>query len=165
MPLTLKEKPKNDAVFFLGQEEYGEQLLDSFPGINQIVRQYDLALVDVPLPHPPYHSSTVPYPTSSLETLFLLKGVFKNIMKQDSIILAWASGKTMPQILQLIQGWEYTFLTVLLVWVKTDSSARPKLGLGYWTRSNCEFLLMAKRGNHSHLRNTNRNVSQLFYEL
>ena len=65
-------------------------------------------------------------------------------MQKNSIILIWCSGKSIPDVLSLLNKWEYTFVNILLVWVKLGKNSIPKTGLGYWTRNNCEFLLFAK---------------------
>ena len=79
-------------------------------------------------------------------------------MKKDSVVLVWASGKTISDILFLLNSWGYEYVNILLTWVKTDSKGNCKLGLGYWTRNNSEFLLMARKGKTQHFRNTSRNI-------
>ena len=67
-------------------------------------------------------------------------------MKPNSIILIWCSGKTIGNILELIEFWGYEYKNILLTWVKTNENGQPKLGLGYWTRNNVELLLFATKG-------------------
>ena len=63
-------------------------------------------------------------------------------MAKDSCLLLWYSGYTLPMIFWLLNVWGYTYKGVLLVWFKANS--RPDLG--YYTRSNVEFIVFAMRG-------------------
>ena len=67
-------------------------------------------------------------------------------MFDNSILLLWASRRTIPKTLYLIAVYGYTYVGILLVWVKLTASGDPKLGLGWWTRSNVEFILIARKG-------------------
>ena len=94
----------------------------------------------------------------SVNVLKSLGNLFERIMCKDSIMLLWCSGKSMPLVLELLTSWNYSFVNILLVWVKLAKTATPKLGLGYWTRNNCELLLIAKKGSHAIFRGPNRDI-------
>ena len=66
-------------------------------------------------------------------------------MNKNNHILLWVSGKTLKDYLSLLECWKYEYMGFLLVWVKINkSNGLPKAGLGYWSRNNCEFLILAK---------------------
>ena len=67
-------------------------------------------------------------------------------MSRNSVILMWASGKSLPIILDLINSWGYRFINFLLVWVKLTKDGLLRMGLGFWTRNNSEFLILAIKG-------------------
>ena len=67
-------------------------------------------------------------------------------MSNNSILLLWASRRIVPETLYLIAVYGYTYVDILLVWVKLTAGGDPKLGLGWWTRSNVEFILIAWKG-------------------
>jgi N6-adenosine-specific RNA methylase IME4 len=61
---------------------------------------------------------------------------------KDSLLFLWAVNCRLPQALELIQHWRFEYLTDL-AWVK------PNYGLGHWTRTQHELLLLARRGHVS----------------
>jgi N6-adenosine-specific RNA methylase IME4 len=50
--------------------------------------------------------------------------------------------------MEIIKSYGFTFKTVLFVWVKKNKKATDTnfWGCGYYSRSNCEYLLLATRG-------------------
>jgi len=57
----------------------------------------------------------------------------------DAVLFLWAVNCVLPQALEAISAWGFTYKTNL-VWVK------PAIGLGNWTRNRHELLLFATRG-------------------
>jgi N6-adenosine-specific RNA methylase IME4 len=67
-------------------------------------------------------------------------------------LLMWTTGPHIPSAIELIQRWGFTFKTVLFTWEKlTPVSHQPVMGLGYYTRSSCEFVLLATTGSVTNL--------------
>ena len=68
----------------------------------------------------------------------------------------------LPQALELISTWGFTYKTVAFTWAKTTKDGRGyRMGLGYWTRKNTEQCLSATRG---HPKRVDRGVRQLIVE-
>jgi N6-adenosine-specific RNA methylase IME4 len=76
----------------------------------------------------------------------------------DCSLFLWAVDPMLPQALDLMAAWGFSFKTVAFYWIKTRGGARadqlelwsdsrscPK-GLGYWTRANPEICLLGTRG-------------------
>jgi N6-adenosine-specific RNA methylase IME4 len=63
-----------------------------------------------------------------------------SIAKRDALLFLWSSGPVLIRSINLLRAWGFTYSTVVFVWDKETT------GLGYWTRSNCEFVLLGKRG-------------------
>ena len=62
-------------------------------------------------------------------------------------LFLWATFPQLPEALQLIKAWGFTFKTVAFVWLKRNKKSPTWFyGLGYWTRGNAEICLLAKRG-------------------
>jgi N6-adenosine-specific RNA methylase IME4 len=75
------------------------------------------------------------YPTMPLDEITAI-----NVPAADhSVLLLWAVNCLLPQALELINAWGFTYKTNL-VWVK------PRIGLGNWVRNRHELLLLATRG-------------------
>ena len=83
-----------------------------------------------------------------------MKPLLDRIMSNNSALLIWCSGKTISDVLYLVNNWGYTYKGILLVWFKVQD----RLGLGFWVRSNTEFIVFATKGKFSKYRNVHRNV-------
>ena len=80
---------------------------------------------------------------------------------EDATILMRTTGSHLLQAMSLIELWGLRFINVLLVWrkVKTNGTTNGKT-LGLWSRSNCEFMLLAAKGNIFKYRNRRIAVNQ-----
>lgn len=73
---------------------------------------------------------------------------------KDCALFLWAIDPMLPQALDLMSAWGFTFKTVAFNWVKTNKGGAGKTvgedpfftGLGYWTRANPELCLLGTRG-------------------
>jgi N6-adenosine-specific RNA methylase IME4 len=73
---------------------------------------------------------------------------------KDCALFLWAIDPMLPQAIDLMAAWGFTFKTVAFNWVKTNKGGTEKsvaedpffTGLGYWTRANPELCLLGTRG-------------------
>ena len=56
-----------------------------------------------------------------------------------------------PDAIAVMRAWGFSYRTVFLTWIKTTQKGAPALGLGRYTRSSTEFLLLGIRGRVSQL--------------
>jgi N6-adenosine-specific RNA methylase IME4 len=77
----------------------------------------------------------------------------------DCALFLWVTDPSLPQALEVLSAWGFTYKTVAFTWVKTtkDGTGFP-IGCGYWTRANPEQCLLATRGR---LQRLSRAVPQL----
>ena len=75
------------------------------------------------------------YPTMTLDELAGLRIPSAD----DAVLLMWATPTYLPEQLQILAGWGFTF-RLEFVWVKN------KIGLGIWGRHQHESLLLAVKG-------------------
>lgn len=78
-----------------------------------------------------------------------------DLAADDCTLFLWAIDPMIPQALDLMAAWGFTFKTVAFYWVKLNR-AGPKdaeyfTGLGYWTRANPETCLLGVRGKPARL--------------
>jgi len=67
-------------------------------------------------------------------------------------LFLWCVLPSLPDALELIAGWGFTYKTVGFVWVKQNRSGNGLfMGLGNYTRANAELCLIATRGNPKRL--------------
>lgn len=85
------------------------------------------------------------YPTMSIQELCELP--VGELADKDSMLFLWTTFPMLSEALQLIKAWGFTYKTVAFVWVKQNKKSPTWFyGLGFWTRSNAEICLLAKRG-------------------
>jgi len=71
----------------------------------------------------------------------------KDITAENSILFMWATFPKIPDALEVIKAWGFTFKTVGFVWVKKNKKSDSLFwGMGMWTRSNAEICLIALKG-------------------
>lgn len=86
------------------------------------------------------------------------------IAAPDSVLLLWAINSMIPDALDVMAAWGFTFKTIGFTWAKTTrrsaGSFAPSyhMGLGYWTRQNTESCLLGVRGRP---KRSGRDVRQL----
>jgi N6-adenosine-specific RNA methylase IME4 len=82
-----------------------------------------------------------------------------DLAAEDSVLLLWAINSMLPQALEVMHAWSFTFKTVAFTWAKQTSTGRTwHMGCGYWTRQNTEQVLLGTRGKPKRLA---RDVRQL----
>ena len=85
------------------------------------------------------------YPTMTLEDIKALP--VAGLAGKDCVLFLWATCPMLPEALDVIRAWGFTFKTVAFTWIKLAPKADSIYwGLGYWTRSNAEICLLATRG-------------------
>ena len=85
----------------------------------------------------------------------------------DCALFIWVCWPTLPEALQVIESWGFTYKTCGFCWVKGRAlplfpdDFKDKMGLGYWTRANSEVCLLATRGKP---KRKNADVRQIIQE-
>ena len=71
-----------------------------------------------------------------------------SITADDSMLFMWATFPNLQQGLDVMKAWGFEYKTVAFVWVKqSKTSCTPKkYGLGWYTRSNCEIVMLGRKG-------------------
>lgn len=85
------------------------------------------------------------YPTMTMDELCALP--VADLAARDSALFMWATFPKLPEALQLMKAWGFTYRSVAFVWLKKNKKADSWFqGLGFWTRGNAEICLLATRG-------------------
>lgn len=108
---------------------------------------------------PPWHYSSDPnskrgiwglankqYSTMNIEELKKLP--VNTIADDNCILFMWATFPNLQQALDLIKAWGFIYKTVAFTWVKQNNGGTEikKYGLGWYTRSNAEIVLLGRKG-------------------
>jgi N6-adenosine-specific RNA methylase IME4 len=79
----------------------------------------------------------------------------------DCMLLLWGTWPRLSDVLDVIRAWGFTYKTCGFVWVKlTPSGDGLHTGMGYFTRSNSEYCLLATKGSPTRLA---RDVHQIVF--
>lgn len=97
------------------------------------------------------------YPTMRLDEIKALP--VRDIAARDAHLFLWATGPNLRQAFEVIDAWGFVYSGIAFTWVKikrglTEPQRRIArladhnlhVGLGFTTRKNAEFCLLARRG-------------------
>ena len=131
--------------------------------INLPNKKYNIIYAD-----PPWHfkaysdkgngrSALQHYNCMSINDIYNLP--VNRISDNDCILFLWAIDPMLPQAMEVIKRWGFTYKTVAFTWVKQNKKSDGYFtGLGYWTRANPEMCLLATKGKPKRL---SKSVRQL----
>ena len=69
------------------------------------------------------------------------------ISAKDSVLFLWATAPCFIEAFELIRSWGFIYKTVGFTWVKQcKKSEKLFTGMGYYTRANAEYCLLATKG-------------------
>ena len=114
-------------------------------------KRYDVIYADPPWRFLTYsdkgkgRSAEKHYPTMAKQEIQALP--VKRISAKDSVLFLWVTAPCLIEGLELIKAWGFTYKTVAFTWVKQNKrNDKPFMGLGYYTRANAEYCLIATKG-------------------
>ena len=71
----------------------------------------------------------------------------RKIAADNSMLFLWVTAPCLIEGIELITAWGFTYKTVAFTWVKQNKkNDKIFTGMGYYTRSNAEYCLLATRG-------------------
>ena len=85
----------------------------------------------------------------------------ESIADKDSLLFLWTTAPFLQKAFRVIESWGFKFVTIAFVWIKTYSNGNAITGMGRYTRSATEFVLLARKGKGVIREDTN--VHQLIY--
>lgn len=69
------------------------------------------------------------------------------ITNANSVLFLWVTAPCFVEGMELIKKWGFTYKTVAFTWVKKNKISDSLFwGMGYYTRSNAEYCLLATKG-------------------
>jgi len=69
-----------------------------------------------------------------------------SISKSDSLLFIWTTAPFLQKAFKVIERWGFKYVTIAFVWIKTYSNGNTITGMGRYTRSSTEYVLLAKKG-------------------
>lgn len=114
---------------------------------------YDLIVADPPWDFRNYSDKGTlkgADPHYSVMTLGEIKSLqVGNLARRDCLLLLWATGCMLPDALEVMRAWGFTYKTEL-VWRKLTKNGKPRMGTGYRARNFHEPVLLGVVGNPEH---------------
>lgn len=92
--------------------------------------------------------ATKHYPVMNINEICNLK--VQNISDKDCMLFLWVTSPMMEKAFKVINAWGFKYTTIVFVWVKmkNDFSDYRKDGIGNYTPSNTEYVLLARKGKY-----------------
>ncbi len=85
------------------------------------------------------------YPT--MQKADIQKLPIQPICEKDSVLLLWITAPCLIEGIELVRAWGFTYKTVAFTWVKQNKKSDSIFkGMGYYTRANAEYCLLATKG-------------------
>jgi len=83
---------------------------------------------------------------STLQTKDICELPVNKITDEDCVLFLWVVFPMLQEGLDVIKAWGFAYKTLGFAWCKKFSTGNWFLGMGNWTRSNLEVVLIAVKG-------------------
>ena len=85
------------------------------------------------------------YPTMTIEEIQALH--VSELADKDCALFMWITFPLLKESLSVLSAWGFKFKTIAFVWIKQNRKSDSLFwGIGYWTRANAEFCVLATKG-------------------
>lgn len=85
------------------------------------------------------------YPTMTIEEIQALP--VSELADKDCALFMWITFPLLKESLSVLSAWGFKFKTIAFVWIKQNRKSDSQFwGMGYWTRANDEFCVLATKG-------------------
>ena len=68
------------------------------------------------------------------------------ICENNAALFLWSTSRHIPDALQVIKAWGFSFRKIVFTWMKLCKDGTPARTIGYYTKSNSEYVLLGVRG-------------------
>lgn len=69
-----------------------------------------------------------------------------DLAAKDAALFMWVVDSHLDEAIRLGEAWGFKFKTIALVWAKTTASGKFRIGMGYWSRKQCEICILFTKG-------------------
>lgn len=115
------------------------------------MKKYSIIYADPPWKYKVYspkglgRSAESHYPTMDTEAICSLP--VQELAEKDCALFLWVTLPCLLDGLSVLKAWGFTYKTIAFVWVKQNRKSDSLFWrMGHWTRSNCEFCILATKG-------------------
>ena len=114
-------------------------------------KKFDVILADPPWEYKAWPSKkwgvtfTHHYKSMKLEDVKNLP--VQSLCKENCVLFLWTTCPNIPNALEVIKAWGFTYKTIAFVWIKQNKKNNNLfMGCGHYTRANAELCLLAIKG-------------------
>lgn len=87
------------------------------------------------------------YHTMNKQDIQDMGETINKISDDNAVLLLWVTAPCLPEGIELIEKWGFTYKTIAFTWIKQNKKADSLFwGMGYYTRANAELCLLATKG-------------------
>ena len=115
------------------------------------MKKYSIIYADPPWQYKTYskkgqgRSAEKHYPTMTLDEICLLP--VEQLADDDCVLFMWTTVPFLRDCFSVLDAWGFTYKTVAFTWVKQNKKSDSFFtGMGYYTRANAEYCLLATKG-------------------
>ena len=127
-----------------------------------LMKKYKIIYADPPWQFKNYNDSTAMKWVGDYYGLMTTKDICEvrvsKIMDDNCILFIWGTWPKLPDCLDVIKAWGFAYKTIGFNWYKENMNGGLFFGMGYWTRSNTEYCLLATKG---HPKRINASIFQV----
>ena len=84
------------------------------------------------------------YPSMSDKEICALP--IKDMVDKDAACFMWTTDTHMPQALEVMKAWGFTYKTIVFIWEKQTNKGNPVCVMSPWTHKSYEICLLGTRG-------------------
>lgn len=115
------------------------------------MKKYSVILAD-----PPWHyfvssskqsrrATEAHYPTLSIPSIRALP--VGKLAGADCALFLWITAPMLPELPGILEAWGFSYKTIAFVWIKLNRKSQSLFwGMGFWTRANPEYCVLAVKG-------------------
>lgn len=158
----LKAELENRSWNWITNKYLPEPKLIEKPQIELPKGKYSIIYADPPWQYYEggFKNQSQHYETMTIDKLAELD--IENLSADDCILFLWATFPILPEALELMHQWGFSYSTIGFNWIKSNKNGKGFFfGLGNWTRSNSELCLIGTKGSPAR---QSASVSQIIYE-
>lgn len=115
------------------------------------MKKYDIIYADPPWTFKTYSDKGKEKSAENHYSCMTLQDIYdlpvQTLASENCTLFLWVTNPLLPEGLETIKRWGFTYKTVAFTWFKRNKKANSLFwGLGFWTRANTENCLLATRG-------------------
>lgn len=96
------------------------------------------------------------YKTMPTEDIMRLN--VKSLRDKNCALFLWATMPALPDAINVMRSWGFKYKTCAFTWVKIKKDGLPLRGMGSYTKSNIEIVLLGMRG---HIKAIDKKIPQI----